>query len=73
MLNSIVKDFPRQEILIDRFGRNLLHICVLSREKLLFEILFRTIHRNSFLYVQFFENSLFDLDYNDETPLHLAV
>ncbi|CAF1080228.1 unnamed protein product [Rotaria sordida] len=61
------------DILIDRYGRTLLHICVLSRQFNILEILMLSIQSNPFLFVQIIEPMIFTLDYNDETPLHLAV
>ncbi|CAF0925059.1 unnamed protein product [Adineta steineri] len=53
------------DLLIDRYGRTLLHLSVLSRQI--------NIQIDSFLFVQFIEPMIYTLDYNDETPLHLAV
>lgn len=58
------------DIFIDRYDRNLLHLCILSRERDLFEILLSNFEKNSFLFI---ELMIFNFDYNDETPLHLAV
>ena len=62
-----------REVYIDRYDRNLLHLCVLSRQSQTLEIFFSTIQSNPFLYVELIESMIFALDYNDETPLHLAV
>jgi ankyrin repeat protein len=62
-----------RDVLIDRCGRTLLHLCVLSRQTNILEILMLAIESNPFLFVQFIEPMIFALNYNDETPLHLAV
>lgn len=77
LLNVIIKltyrDTFIRDLLIDRYDRTLLHICVLSRQVNILEILMLNLQSNPFLFVQFIEPMIFKLDYNDETPLHLAV
>ncbi|CAF4580342.1 unnamed protein product [Rotaria sp. Silwood1] len=81
MLNVILKiitinNYPNtfiNDVLIDRYGRTLLHICVLSKQFNILEILMLSIQSNPILFVQIIEPMIFTLDYNDETPLHLAV
>ncbi|CAF2737375.1 unnamed protein product [Rotaria sp. Silwood2] len=81
MLNVILKvimtnNNPNKfinDVLIDRYGRTLLHICVVSRQFNILEILMLSIQSNPILFVRVIEPMIFTLDYNDETPLHIAV
>ncbi|UJR32312.1 hypothetical protein I4U23_019776 [Adineta vaga] len=63
----------KSDLLIDRYGRTLLHLSVLSRESSILQSLFLKIQSNSSLFLQLIEPMIYTLDYNDETPLHLAV
>ncbi|CAF0743519.1 unnamed protein product [Adineta steineri] len=66
VLNAILNHHTFvHDLLIDRYGRTLLHLGVLSRQI--------NIQIDSFLFVQFIEPMIYTLDYNDETPLHLAI
>ncbi|CAF0781111.1 unnamed protein product [Adineta steineri] len=66
VLNAILNRHTSvHDLLIDRYGRTLLHLGVLSRQI--------NIQIDSFLFVQFIAPMIYTLDYNDETPLHLAV
>ncbi|CAF1226676.1 unnamed protein product [Adineta ricciae] len=63
----------KPDLLVDRYGRTLLHLAILSREATILDTFFLTIHSESSLFVKLIEPMLYALDYNDETPLHLAV
>lgn len=81
MLNNILKIITTnnyshtliKNLFMDRYDRNLLHICVLSRKIDILKIFLSTIESNPLLFINLIELMVFSLDYNDETPLHLAV